>query len=484
MSPLDWPLWWRFLVLLNVSFYNLLGNAWCAGLSPLFGLIIQELHCSQSQASNLVTYALLTLGLSNLLALPLSSFFGKRLTVLVSLVLFIACNIWSGEASTYDSLRTSRILGGLAGGLVEALGPIIVAETFPAHQLGRAMVVYVGFLASGSAIGPIVSGAIGTDLGSWRWYLRIISIFMGLNLFCSIIMLPETAHTVDEGGHIPPEEVSGGGTIEHKPTTASVEDVFSPSPTSEMSSAPLRKEWMSRSFSRDCIPLQWTRMPSLLVQPLQLLAAPQVLVTVYVFGLTIGWTVITSVLISLIYASPPLLWKARSIGLLNLASLLGLLVGLPFGGYFADLLFLRSARMNISGPDPRSRLPMVLLGALSSPTGCLVLGHALRRPDSWILVCVGWSLLAFGLTGSANILLTYAVNSMPSRAGDIGVLVNVMKNCLAFGVSYASVPWMQAMGVFKQFAIMSALLWLGYLLVIPIWFWSHAIVRKSAAYTR
>ncbi|KAF4448968.1 hypothetical protein F53441_7618 [Fusarium austroafricanum] len=483
MSPLEWPLWWRIAVLLNVSFYNLLGNAWCAGLSPVFGLIIQELHCSQSQASNLVTYALLTLGLSNLLALPLSSFFGKRFTVLVSLALFIACNIWSGEASNYESLRTSRILGGLAGGLVEALGPIIVAETFPTHQLARAMVVYVGFLASGSAIGPLVSGAIGTDLGSWRWYLRILSIFMGLNLVCSIIMLPETAHTVDERRN-PSQEASGEDTIEQKPTTASVEDICSPAPASEILPTPLREEWMSRSFSRDYIPLQWNKMHALLIQPLQLLAAPQVLVTVYVFGLTIGWTVITSVLISLIYASPPLLWNSRSIGLINLSSLLGLLIGLPFGGYFADLLFLRSARMNITGPDPRSRLSMVLLGALTSPTGCLVLGHALRRPNSWIQVCVGWSLLAFGLTGSANILLTYSVNSMPSRAGDIGVLVNVMKNCLAFGVSYASVPWMQAMGVFKQFGIMAALLWLGYLLVIPTWIWSKAIVRKSANYTR
>ncbi|KAL6917093.1 hypothetical protein ACHAPO_009358 [Fusarium lateritium] len=481
MSPLEWPLWWRISVLVNVSFYNLLGNAWCAGLSPVFGLIMQELHCSQSQASNLVTYALLTLGLSNLLALPLSSFFGKRLTVLVSLTLFIACNIWSAEASNYDSLRTSRILGGLAGGLVEALGPIIVAETFPTHQLGRAMVVYVGFLASGSAIGPLVSGAVGEEMGSWRWYLRILSIFMGLNLVCSIIMLPETAHAVDESCN-PPAEVSGEDTIEPKASTTSVENVWAPPIAPETRPTSLRGEWISRSFSTDYIPLQWKKMPALLIQPLQLLTAPQVLVTVYVFGLTIGWTVIISVIVSLIYASPPLLWNSRSIGLINISSLLGLFVGLPFGGYFADLLFLRSARKNMTGPDPRSRLPLIVLGALSSPTGCLVLGHGLRHPNSWIQVCVGWCLVAFGLTGSANILLTYSVHSMPSRAGDIGVLVNVMKNCLAFAVSYASVPWMQSMGVLKQFAIMSGLLWLGYMLVILIWIWSKTIVRRSATY--
>ncbi|KAM0543492.1 hypothetical protein ACHAPJ_012290, partial [Fusarium lateritium] len=328
------------------------------------------------------------------------------------------------------------------------------------------MVVYVGFLAAGSAIGPLVAGTVGVSLGSWRWYLRILSIFLGFNLLGSILMLPETVHDVNEL-HVPSimNMSRNTNTTEPKPTTTSIEDIRIPSTagtsTEDIPSIPLRKEWIARSFSSEYIPLEWKKMPILLIQPLQLLAAPQVLVTVYVFGLTIGWTVIISIILSFTYASPPLLWNARSIGLLNVSTLIGLLVGLPFGGYFADLLFIRSTRGHTRDPDPKSRLPMILLGALVSPAGCLILGHGLRRPDSWIQVCVGWSLLAFGLTGSANVLLTYSVNSIPSRAGDIGVLVNVMKNSLAFGVSYASLSWMQAIGPSKQFAIMAALLWLG-----------------------
>ncbi|KAH6950924.1 major facilitator superfamily domain-containing protein [Fusarium avenaceum] len=487
ISPFKWPLWWRVSVLINVSFYNLLGNAWCSGLSPIFGLIMQDLHCSQSQASDLATYALLSLGLSNLFALPMSSLIGKRFTVLGSLVLFIACNIWSAEAASYDSLRNSRILGGLAGGLVEALGPIIVAETFPSHQLARAMVVYVGFLAAGSAVGPLVAGAVGVGLGSWRWYLRILSIMTGANLIASILMLPETTHDLDEL-HVPENAALDDDNTVQKPSTTSIEDIRTPSlADTTMESTPsinLGKEYMSRSFSSDYIPLRWKEMPLRLIQPLQLLSAPQVLVTVYVFGLTIGWTVIISIIISFVYASPPLLWNSRSIGLINISSLIGLLVGLPVGGYFADLLFIRSTRGRTREPDPRSRLPIIVLGALVSPSGCLILGYGLRHPDSWVMVCVGWCLLAFGLTGSANVLLTYSATSMPSRTGDIGVLVNVMKNCLAFSVSYASLPWMQAMGSVKQFAIMAALLWLGYFLAIPVWLWSKFLIRRSARYAQ
>ncbi|KAF5707351.1 major facilitator superfamily transporter [Fusarium globosum] len=468
-------------------FYNLLGNAWAAGLSPVFGLIIQELHCTQDQASNLPTYALLALGLSNLFALPLSLLIGKRYTVLGSLVIFIACNIWSGEATDYYSLRNSRIVGGLAGGLVEALGPVIVAETFPTHQLGRAMVVYVGFLAAGSAVGPMVAGAVEVSFGSWRWYLRILTIATGLNLFGSILMLPETTHDIEE---LDAAQLRPGSSPvnEPKPKSTSVEDICISSPaettTGEISTANFRKEYISRSFSSEFMPMKWKEMGLSLVQPLQLLMAPQVLVTVYIFGLTIGWTVIISILLAVTYAQPPLLWNSRSIGLLNVGSLIGLLIGLPVGGYLADLLFIRSTKGRTREPDPRSRLPMMLIGGLASPLGCIILGHGLQNPAHWIVVCVGWGLLAFGLTGSANVLLTYSVNTMPSRAGDIGVLVNVMKNCLAFGVSYSAISWMNGMGPLKQFATMAALLSAGYLLVIPVWVWNKSIIRRSAVYTR
>lgn len=37
---------------------------YASGVSPLFELIIKDLHCTQQQASELTTYVLLTLGLS------------------------------------------------------------------------------------------------------------------------------------------------------------------------------------------------------------------------------------------------------------------------------------------------------------------------------------------------------------------------------------------------------------------------------------
>jgi hypothetical protein len=55
---------WRIIILFNISFYNMLGNVFAAGVPPLFGLLIEEFHCSIDEASRLATYALLMLGVA------------------------------------------------------------------------------------------------------------------------------------------------------------------------------------------------------------------------------------------------------------------------------------------------------------------------------------------------------------------------------------------------------------------------------------
>ncbi|KIX09238.1 uncharacterized protein Z518_00317 [Rhinocladiella mackenziei CBS 650.93] len=484
----QWPFWWRAIILLNVSFYNLLGNAYAAGVPPLFQLIIEDFHVSQEAASQLSTYVLLALGLSNIFALPLSALIGKRYTVVFSLAVFLASCIWSGEAGSYGSLKASRIVGGLGGGLIEALGPRIVVETFPERQLASAMVVYVGFLAAGSAVGPIVAGAVAQDLGNWRWYMRILSIAIFCNLLGAILMLPETTHEIQPNDeHIRPNkdsETPGGEPHDDKEQNDQrIESVpgVGKETVSYFRSHSLRKEYIDKSFSTQFVSLNWRTAMLLFIQPAELFLAPQVLLAILVFGLTIGWTVVTSILTASVYAAPPLLWSALSVGLLSIAPLVGIIIGLPIGGAFADILSGIARRRSGGEHNPATRLPVAILGALVSPAGCLLIGYGLKDPASeWFRVCAGWCMLSVGLTGSANVLLTYAVDCLPTRAGHIGVLINLTKNCLGFGVSYASITWMQTAGPVSQMATMAGILWGAYLLVIPMGLFSKTLMKKTS----
>ncbi|KAM0327482.1 hypothetical protein ACHAQA_005770 [Verticillium albo-atrum] len=445
---------------------------------------MQEFRITSDEASQLSTYALLALGVSNIFALPAVSLIGKRYTIIVSLFLFLATCIWSAEATSFESLLTSRILGGLAGGLIEALGPSIVFEIFPEHQLARAMVVYVGLLAAGSSLGPIVAGAVAQGLNDWRWFLRILAIVIALNLATSIAMLPETTHDFLELEPAPQRNTENDNDSS-KPSSYDVEEATKISGNASdqaernLPTPTLAQQWIARSFSTRYVAMNWKLALRSFYESYQLIILPQVLVTTLVFGLTIGWTVLVSIILAMQYAPPPLLWGSLPVGLLSAGPLVGLLVGLPVGGALADFLFNRATKHSGGAQDPRSRLPATIVGALISPAGCLVIGFALKNPSNWAPVVVGWAMLALGLTSSANILLTYSVDTIPSRAGHIGVLVNLTKNSLAFGVSYTSISWTQAMGPVGQFATMAGLLWFAYLLVIPVWFYSDTLISKS-----
>lgn len=404
------------------------------------------------------------------------------------MAVFLAANIWAANAQSYNSLIATRVVGGLGGGIIEAIGPLIVSELFPQHQLGRAMVTYIGFLSIGSGLGPVSAGLIGTHLGSWRWFFGLCSILIGVNLITSILMLPETSYAAewdivgsdmikdDSSAEVNAENVEEGKTP--IVTTAAAQSSESTG-SFEM--------WKARSFflpwnMADITRPSNTRWPAiaLLLEPFTLLLTPAVIITTLVFGVNIGWTVIISIVLATVYQSPPHLWSAQDVGLLNMAPVVGLFLGLPFGGYFADLLSTRAKKLAGGYHNPRSRLPLVIMGALVSPTGCLVIGFSLR-PDnfSWIGTAIGWAMLTFGLTGASNVMVTYAVDTFRTRAGHVGVLVNVVKNCIGFGLSYGSFDWYLAAGPVNQLGTMAGIQWALYLLVIPLYYYHKRLYELS-----
>jgi MFS family permease len=398
------------------------------------------------------------------------------------MAIFLAANIWAAKAQSYGSLMGSRFIGGFSGGVIEALGPFIVSETFPEHQLARAMVVYVGFLAAGSAIGPIWAGGIASSLHSWRWFFGTSSIATAINFISCILMLPETTHIAEDYSMETP-----GASLDTKTEgqidVGCVENITGENVDESERGQSLTNLWIERSFFLRNNYVKPKQGPfRSFIQPFPLILAPPVLITTLVFGLTIGWTALMSIVTSNIYQMPPMLWGPRQIGFMNFGPLIGLLVGLPLGGVLADLLSNMAGKRSNGEHDPRRRLPAVILGALISPVGCIVIGFSFQNHFHWIATAIGWAMLAFGLTASANVLLTYSVDCFRTRAGHVGVLVNVVKNSLAFGVSFASMDWYFKAGPAAQFGTMAGLLWAAYLLIIPLYFYSHAMVKFSARF--
>lgn len=242
---------------------------------------------------------------------------------------------------------------------------------------------------------------------------------------------------------------------------------------------PLLQLWWKRSFyitvpeSRGQRSLK--HLTLYCIEPLCMFLTPAVLITSIVFGVVVSFSVTTSIVMSAILQSPPKLYSALDIGILNLAGGVGLLIGVPIGGWLADWFSKRSARQNGGVHKPEARLQAFLPGAILSPLGFLVVGIGLHFQSHWIVFAVGLVLQGLGITSASNVLLTYSIDCYPWLATATAAMMHVTKSCTAFGLSYAAEPWAVSSGPLVEFGVLTAVFYAVCFLVVPLYLFGERI---------
>lgn len=123
----------------------------------------EEFRVGFGPLTDLVSWSVFALGVSNFFWMPLAMCIGKRPVILTSMVVFLGGLIWSFKAPTIHSLLGARVLASFAAGSIESLGPNIIADLFMERYFSTAMAVFALFLSGGSQVGPIIAGSIVTD---------------------------------------------------------------------------------------------------------------------------------------------------------------------------------------------------------------------------------------------------------------------------------------------------------------------------------
>ena len=143
--------------------------------------------------TDLVSWSVFALGVSNLFWMPLAMCIGKRPVILISMLIFLGGEIWSFKATTVHSLLGARVLASFGAGSVESLGPSMIADLFLERYFATAMALFALFLSAGSQVGPVIAGYFIADRG-WRWFFKLCTILSGINFFFCLFFLPETSY--------------------------------------------------------------------------------------------------------------------------------------------------------------------------------------------------------------------------------------------------------------------------------------------------
>ena len=73
-------------------------------------------------------------------------------------------------------------------------------------------------------------------------------------------------------------------------------------------------------------------------------------------------------------------------------------------------------------------------------------GFGAAKEMSWAVGFVGYGFMNVGLTGVANIAMPYVMDAYFPVAADALLIINGLKNIVAFGFSYGAIPWITSSG--------------------------------------
>ena len=153
--------------------------------------LAKDFHVPVSTIQWVTTGYLLALAV----VIPLSGWamhrFGGKPVYMVSLILFLLGSVLCGLAWSATALIAFRILQGFGGGMIMPVGQAIMARTAGPDKMNRVMAVIGIPTLLGPILGPVIGGAIVSNM-SWRW-IFFVNVPIGIVALLLAVRFLETS---------------------------------------------------------------------------------------------------------------------------------------------------------------------------------------------------------------------------------------------------------------------------------------------------
>ena len=159
---------------------------------PSFPDIELEFGISRAVLSQSLAVYLLAFAISTLFWGPLADRYGRRLVILISMVLYTLGSVGCALANSAETFMLLRVVQGLAasGGFIA--GRAMIRDAHDAEAAHRAMSQVMMLFALAPALAPVLGGWLHDQFG-WRSVFWFLSIFGGLLVLMGFL-IKETLH--------------------------------------------------------------------------------------------------------------------------------------------------------------------------------------------------------------------------------------------------------------------------------------------------
>jgi SP family galactose:H+ symporter-like MFS transporter len=159
-------------------------------ISGALSFIGREFHVDDATQEFVVSSMMLGAALGALLAGYLSASFGRKKSLILSAVLFVASSLLCALAWSVASLIGGRLVLGLAIGIATFTAPLYISEVADERRRGSMISTYQLMITIGILI-AFVSDALLARSGAWRWMLGLVAV-PGLLFLLGVFFLPDS----------------------------------------------------------------------------------------------------------------------------------------------------------------------------------------------------------------------------------------------------------------------------------------------------
>jgi predicted MFS family arabinose efflux permease len=170
-------------------------------MSPLSPIVMESLSINPTQFGFVVAAYAFSAAISGILVAGVADKFDRKKFLLVFYAGFVAGTLFCAVAPTYELLLTARVVTGLFGGVIGAIGMAIVTDLFEINQRGRVF----GFTQMGFSASQVLGIPISLYLASkWSWnspFYLIVAVATIMGIVMLIKLEPVTGHLALQKGH-------------------------------------------------------------------------------------------------------------------------------------------------------------------------------------------------------------------------------------------------------------------------------------------
>jgi hypothetical protein len=186
--------------------------------------------------------------------------------------------------------------------------------------------------------------------------------------------------------------------------------------------------------------------------------------------LSFMWSIGINITSSILFATPEedggYGFNSKAVGFLYLTPIVGVSLGEFFGHFFNDFLANRYIRTHHGIFKPEARLWTNYIATFFMVPGLIIVGQALEKHLHYWVIVVGWGMYVFGLMLASVAITTYALDSYPTRSGEVSCFLNFARVGGGFTVGYFQQPWGEKDGYGVSFGVQAVLVGSAFAILI------------------